>query len=285
MKTIFHITTKESWNLALSSGSYKSEGGFIHCSLPHQILGIANFLFKQANDLLLLNIDQELLESEVKYEGDDEDKFPHVYGNIELDAVVSVHDFFQVNGVFVFPENFELIAQTLIRPAVMSDAAEITNVNLNAWKESYVGIISDKTLRDRHLYFARGVRGKKQSMKDKNNFGIVAETHLHGIVGISLGGKSRDIGPGNELYEHLGEICAFYLLEKYKGLGIGKKLLIHSLSALKKLGFNSAYCWVLCKNPTLQFYEHNGAKKTNHIKTCKIGEQELLEESMVWSQI
>jgi len=91
---IYHITSVEAWDVASGSGSFTAPSlateGFIHCSDARQVERSLNKFFHEKNEVLLLRIDPELLTSELRYEGADGDLFPHIYGPINTDAVVSV---------------------------------------------------------------------------------------------------------------------------------------------------------------------------------------------------
>lgn len=112
MRTIFHITTESSWAEAKKRGYYDCESlhkeGFIHLSRPHQVLRVANFLFRGQSNLILLHINQDKVTAPVKYEGDDNNKFPHIYGRLNLDAVIGAFPFQEVNSCFVLPSPFKL---------------------------------------------------------------------------------------------------------------------------------------------------------------------------------
>lgn len=97
---IYHLTTRSAWEAARKAGQYiapslKSEG-FIHCSTAAQLLPVANAFYRDARDPAVLWIDPEKLQAEVRWEAPDpadpfsENQFPHVYGPIELDAVVRI---------------------------------------------------------------------------------------------------------------------------------------------------------------------------------------------------
>jgi uncharacterized protein (DUF952 family) len=69
--------------------------GFVHCSEPDQVVRVANARFAGRTDLVLLWISVAALSAPVRYEnleGGDE-LFPHVYGPIDLDAVIAVTPF------------------------------------------------------------------------------------------------------------------------------------------------------------------------------------------------
>lgn len=93
---IYHITPLSKWREALESGMYKADSlekdGFIHCCTKDQTEGILKTWFQGESDLVLLEIDQALLSAEVKYEDShgSGELFPHIYGPLNLDAVIHV---------------------------------------------------------------------------------------------------------------------------------------------------------------------------------------------------
>ena len=93
---IFHICKKANWEEAQKAGEYRAESlqteGFIHCSEKGQVAGVLEMFYKDLPDLILLHINTSKLTSELKYEPADGQNFPHVYGAINLDAVVEVGD-------------------------------------------------------------------------------------------------------------------------------------------------------------------------------------------------
>lgn len=110
MSTIFHIATLDSWNKAKAKGSYQPEmfsvEGFIHCSTRAQVLQIANTRFRGSSDLLLLAIDTEAVDAEIRYENLEggEQLFPHIYGELTTDAVVRVAELKpEADGSFKMP--------------------------------------------------------------------------------------------------------------------------------------------------------------------------------------
>jgi len=103
---ILHITSKAEWLEAQQRGEYiapslKTEG-FIHCSTEKQVLHVANAFYRGQNDFVLLNLDEAKLKPEIKWEPpagslapgiSESDKFPHIFGPVNLTAVASVLDF------------------------------------------------------------------------------------------------------------------------------------------------------------------------------------------------
>jgi uncharacterized protein (DUF952 family) len=96
---IFHITSQGTWAAALEGGSYTADSlateGFIHCSEADQYCWVANQRFRGRQDLVLLHIDETRLHPAVLRENLEggERLFPHIYGALNLDAVVLVTPF------------------------------------------------------------------------------------------------------------------------------------------------------------------------------------------------
>ena len=91
---IYHITTKHQWEEAKEQGFFAEPSliteGFIHNSTEAQVTGVLERYYKDKTDLLLMHIDEDKLEAKLKYElaPSVNEMFPHVFGNINLDAVV-----------------------------------------------------------------------------------------------------------------------------------------------------------------------------------------------------
>lgn len=112
---IFHIIGKAAWQEAVRHGVYAPPSlethGFIHASTREQTLGTANGFFRGVPDLMLLRIDTQRLNGELRWEppvdvGDtrSDQLFPHIYGPLNLDAVVSAVDFTRSHdGSFSWP--------------------------------------------------------------------------------------------------------------------------------------------------------------------------------------
>ncbi len=96
---IIHITSKERWSSARKDGYYVpstlSEQGYINCSRPPQLIEVIARVFQGREDLLLLCIDEEKVEADIIYEDlyDSGEKYPHIYGPLNLDSVMEVCDF------------------------------------------------------------------------------------------------------------------------------------------------------------------------------------------------
>jgi uncharacterized protein (DUF952 family) len=114
MKTILHITQREKWSAAKDLGMYRGDTldteGFIHCSSIDQLTGSANRFFTGQKDLVILLINVALVQPEIKYEGEADNLFPHIYGELNVGAVVKSIDFESgADGIFGLPA--ELMAE------------------------------------------------------------------------------------------------------------------------------------------------------------------------------
>lgn len=95
---IYHITTRAAWEQAQASGSYAApslnQEGFIHASTGEQVAGTANLFFQSQSGLVLLVLETNRLQAEVRFDAvqshGSEQFFPHIYGPINLDAVADV---------------------------------------------------------------------------------------------------------------------------------------------------------------------------------------------------
>jgi uncharacterized protein (DUF952 family) len=98
MTKLFHITEAMNWQAAQSEGFYVAASlqtqGFIHLSEQHQVQGVGNRFYQGKSGLVLLEIDGDRLTSNLRYdEVPGDGTFPHLYGPLNLDAVIKVWPF------------------------------------------------------------------------------------------------------------------------------------------------------------------------------------------------
>jgi uncharacterized protein (DUF952 family) len=101
---IYHLATDDAWRAAVGTGTYTvstlgldlAEVGFVHCSQAEQVAGVHERFYRDVADpLRLLTIDTDLLTSPWRLDPVEGQAlpFPHVYGPINVDAVVSAEPF------------------------------------------------------------------------------------------------------------------------------------------------------------------------------------------------
>ena len=110
MAIIFHIARRDAWTKRAVVGSYQPEmfsiDGFVHCSTRDQVIKVADARFRGQTDLVLLCIDTDKVTVPIRYENLEggQELFPHIYGEINTDAVVQVVEFEPgANGYFTLP--------------------------------------------------------------------------------------------------------------------------------------------------------------------------------------
>jgi glutathione S-transferase len=96
---LYHIATAPDWDRARQEGEYQtstrgrtlSEEGFIHASTAAQVLPVANAVYlDEQQDLVLLVLDTSRIAAEIRREPVPgwADPFPHIYGPLNVDAVI-----------------------------------------------------------------------------------------------------------------------------------------------------------------------------------------------------
>lgn len=115
---IYHILPGVDWEKARKAGSYTPASiageGFIHCSKVDQVIRVANSYYREEAGLVLLCIAVENVEPEIRYESPFEggEQFPHIYGMLNLDAVVAVSPLEKdKGGEFVLPKGLMAVSK------------------------------------------------------------------------------------------------------------------------------------------------------------------------------
>ena|SRR5687768_2249274 len=90
---IYHIVLPEIWEQVKGKTFYEAESlageGFIHCSYADQVDGVLERYYSDANEVVVLSLDANRLTSPLVSEpSTNNEPYPHVYGPINLDAVV-----------------------------------------------------------------------------------------------------------------------------------------------------------------------------------------------------
>jgi len=94
------------------------EDGFMHLCQPHQVNEVVNTFYPGAADLKLLVIDVSLLNAELIYEGAvgdffndffNTESFPHLYGALNVDAIIDVVDANRFNQKPIHPDTVAML--------------------------------------------------------------------------------------------------------------------------------------------------------------------------------
>jgi uncharacterized protein (DUF952 family) len=95
---IYHIMKRDDWDDYWFDRRYEppslKQEGFIHASTLRQVVETAERYFAGRKDLVLLVIDPAWVQADIRYEdlSGRGVKYPHIYGYISLNAVLSCYD-------------------------------------------------------------------------------------------------------------------------------------------------------------------------------------------------
>ena len=107
---IYHMVPAPIWQQQTPDRAYRGDTlateGFIHCTdEPERLLHVANRFYRAIpDDFVILCIEPSQVQAEIKWERADDHNFPHIYGQLNLDAVVQVIQFPRdLAGQFLLP--------------------------------------------------------------------------------------------------------------------------------------------------------------------------------------
>jgi uncharacterized protein (DUF952 family) len=100
MAELLHITDCACWQEAVRQGEYRmstrgvtlEQQGYIHCSLRHQLRAVAELVYGDTDDLVVLVIDSAQVPADIRYEAPEPggERYPHIYGALPVGAVTKV---------------------------------------------------------------------------------------------------------------------------------------------------------------------------------------------------
>jgi GNAT superfamily N-acetyltransferase len=163
-----------------------------------------------------------------------------------------------------------------IRAATAADAQAIARVHVQAWRESYGGLMPDAMLAA--LSVDRSARMWMEILAGEAIVHVVESPA--GVVGFGSAGPARDALLGTT-----GEITSIYLLDSVKRHGLGRMLFTSLMRALARGGHISAGLWVLVDNHgSRRFYEALGGR-IGETRTLHRDDADLHEIAYVWSDL
>lgn len=92
---IFHIALPEKWtpDYEFYEADSLATEGFIHCSFAEQLDGVLERYYSGVERVIILEIDPSKLTSKLVEEPSTNNEiYPHIYGPINIDAVVGVEE-------------------------------------------------------------------------------------------------------------------------------------------------------------------------------------------------
>ena len=240
-----HLTNSENWIEAQRQGFITAPSlaaeGFIHCSTEHQMRDVANKYYRGATDMVLAHINPAALTSQLKWEPPahidgspslpNEPLFPHVYGVINLDAVIRVVDFpSNPDGLFELPIQLTTFSITHIKhvPHLHQEAAELSRV---AWKLDFPEDTTQTYLDMFNVsgtYAGRFVEVFAAVNQAEELLGLATLVDDDGLPG------ATEPGPW---------LAAVFVIPEARKLGVGSALVDHVVIRSRDLGYSEIFLY------------------------------------------
>ena len=145
-----------------------------------------------------------------------------------------------------------------IRQAISDDARMIAEIHVQAWRETYAGLLPKSLLDglsvDRRKAWWQALLD--EPVKSIRTVYLAVDDEV-GVLGFSSYGAQREAELDATGYD--GEFETIYLLEDAKRQGIGRRLMTTMATAMLAGGYTGAALWVLRENDSAcRFYEAMG---------------------------
>lgn len=139
------------------------------------------------------------------------------------------------------------MTQWLIRPATLADVDGIVTVHIDAWRETYAGLLPDEVIEARSDRAARTAMWTEILQPDHDAAVFVGEMDGQ-VVGFACAGPPRDADAPVDY-----EFWMLYTLRAAHGSGLGQALTDAVLDD------RAAYLWCLIDNERgMRFHRRNG---------------------------
>jgi GNAT superfamily N-acetyltransferase len=165
----------------------------------------------------------------------------------------------------------------LIRQATPADAAAIAHVQIEGWRTTYRKIVAEEFL-DRLSHEERThqwIEGFRRS----ELIAFVGVDEAMGPVAFAASEPERTARG-----DYQGELYAIYILDEWRGRGIGRQLVSRTAGSLVTSGLRGMLVWVFEDNPSRRFYESLGGTLVDK-QPIEIGKQTLTEVAYGWDDL
>ncbi len=176
-----------------------------------------------------------------------------------------------------------------IRRARPADSIAIGAVHVSAWRSTYPGILPDGYLARLSVsrqaaYYDTAIRGTGVVFVAAASGTDVPAGSGPRIVGFATAGRARPSSEINGRRLAEGEIETIYVLDDWRELGLGRRLMRAAAAQLADTGCRSVFLWVLRDNPSRWFYQRLGGKPVAEAEIQFAG-QKLIQTAFVWDPI
>jgi ribosomal protein S18 acetylase RimI-like enzyme len=164
-----------------------------------------------------------------------------------------------------------------LRLGQISDSAAVARVQVDSWRLTYVGIVSDDYLA--HFTYEEQEQDWN-SVFASNGKNVIVVVEIDKVVGYAW----AQMGQG-ELTQYDAELASMHLLPNYRGLGIGQKLFVAMMNELDQRGVQSMFLWALEKNVSAhRFYEKLGGVRVGR-RDAMIGDCPVVDIAYGWDSL
>jgi ribosomal protein S18 acetylase RimI-like enzyme len=165
----------------------------------------------------------------------------------------------------------------IVRRATPADVEAIARVHVQAWQESYPGLLPQAAIDERPVETRVKQWHNTLANLDRPTFVADEDGIVHGFI-----------SGGSILWSGLStgsEVSALYLLDSAKRRGVGRALFKAMLGELAARDFQSAGLWVLTSNaPARRFYEVMGGR-VGETRLDRRGEFVFDDTAYIWDDL
>lgn len=152
----------------------------------------------------------------------------------------------------------------VVREARLGDAQAIAHIYVEAWRDTYAGILPTRGLLAMDVE-RQAARWRSAISMPGREAVLVAESK-DTVLGMASLGRARDSGLGFD-----GEIYTLYVHPLATGNGIGRGLLRTGFDELADRGYESCVIWAHAQNPARFFYQAMGGRLIAERTTSMMG--------------
>ena len=159
-----------------------------------------------------------------------------------------------------------------VRPAIISDATAIAEIQVSAWRDAYRGRIPDAILDA--LDVSQGADVWSGVLSAQHSVVVaVCDSSIVGFCSLTAS-RDDDAIPGT-----VAEITALYVQPRRWRCGVGRALSSHAFAAAATAGYSSIILWALVSNiPAISFYTAVGFVQDGATRTERISSDDSVEE-------
>jgi GNAT superfamily N-acetyltransferase len=152
-----------------------------------------------------------------------------------------------------------------IRPAQSDDAADVAQVYIDSWHDTYPGVLPGPLLR---AMTPDGQTARwETAIRAHGGETVLVADSRRGIIGMTSLGAARDRELGFD-----GEVYTLYVDPSYYGNGVGRALLEGAFAVLGRNKMSSCVIWAHARNHARYFYEAMGGRLVAERMTHLMGE-------------